>query len=52
MLFCLKQQIERGDKDVHLRAVKLRDEMRKKGNTDFANKLDRMLNKYYNEQTR
>lgn len=51
LLFGIKQQIESGDKDALRRAVKTRDDARKRGNYDFANKIDKILNEYQQQQT-
>lgn len=46
LLSGLKQQIQSGDKNAFLRAVKMRDKARDSGNTDFANKVDTMLSEF------
>ena len=46
MLFGLEQRLESGDEDAHRCAVKARDDARKSGNTDFANKVDEKLSEF------
>lgn len=51
MLFGLKQQIERGDTEALRLARKMKEDALRHDDPELANAINRMLNKYYNEQT-